>query len=297
MSKPLLGLIAGAILGMLDGASAWFTPAVRPVILSIVIASTIKGLLTGLFAGWIARKTNSMPLAIVSGLALGLALSYLAAATSPGHYYFEIMLPGCILGGIAGFASQRLGTPRTSAAAMAMIAIVIFAMPMHASTRSVVADKVIDAPVADVFAMWTTSAGLAKFFAPVSHVEPRVGGEYTVVFYPDIDAEGTTYGTKGAHVLAIEPNRRIVFEWHTFVTKALANHSTPPVVSPEERNETPLPTSVEIVFEPRGEHQTAIHLSHNGFRSGAKWDESYKYFQWAWPYVLDSLAKSVAAKR
>jgi|GEM_PF-199219 len=293
MSKPLLGLIAGTILGALDGASAWFTPAVRPVILSIVIASTIKGLLTGLFAGWVARRTNSMTLAIISGLALGLALSYLAAATSPGHYYFEIMLPGCILGGIAGFASQRLGKARVPAASIAML-LILFALPSQAATRTVVAEKVVDAPVADVYAMWTTSEGLAKFFAPVAHVDPRVGGEYTIVFYPDIDPIGAIYGTKGAHVLAVEPNRRLVFEWTTFVTKALAGHSAPPVVSTEERNETPLPTSVEITFEPRGEHQTLIHLAHNGFRSSAKWDESYKYFQWAWPYVLDSLAKSVS---
>lgn len=119
MSKPLLGLIAGAILGLIDGASAWFTPAVRPVILSILMGSTVKGLLTGVFAGWIARVSNSMLLAVVSGLALGLLLSYLVAAMPGGngeHYYLQIMLPGCLLGGIAGFASQKLGRPRAAAA-------------------------------------------------------------------------------------------------------------------------------------------------------------------------------------
>jgi hypothetical protein len=170
MSKPLLGLIVGTILGLLDGASAWFTPDARPIFLSIIIGSTIKGLITGVFAGWIARVTNSMVLAIVSGLALGLLLSYLAAATSPdpnGHYYYsEIMLPGCALGAIAGFASQKLGRPRSSAATAAIASLLLFAVvPMHAAERTVRAEVVGNAPVAAVWKAWTTSEGLAKFFA------------------------------------------------------------------------------------------------------------------------------------
>jgi peptidoglycan/LPS O-acetylase OafA/YrhL len=113
MSKLLLGLVVGGVLGLIDGATAWFTPEVRPVLLSIVIASTCKGLITGIVAGWIARRTNSLPMAICGGLLVGLALSYAAAAVSPGpdgtYYYWEIMLPGAVLGAIVGFASQRFG--------------------------------------------------------------------------------------------------------------------------------------------------------------------------------------------
>ena len=289
MSKPLLGLFLGAILGMIDGASAWFTPAVRPVILSIIIASTMKGLITGLLAGWVARVTNSIAYAVIVGLATGLLLSYLAAATSPGHYYFQIMLPGCILGGIAGFASQKLGRPR---AAAVMLTVVLFAIPMHAADRTVSAEAIVNAPVADVYAAWTTPAGLAKFFAPKSVIDPRPGGEYTVVFYPDVDAEGSIYGTKGAHVLAVDPPHSISFEWITFVTKPLAGHSTPPVVSAAERNVTPLPTRVDVTFEPLDATRTRITLAHHGFGNGEKWDESYAYFEHAWAYVLAQLTKA-----
>jgi hypothetical protein len=121
MSKPLLGLLLGAILGTLDGASAWFTPEVRPFIVSIVIASTMKGLITGVIAGWIARLTNSIGYAMITGLGVGLLLSYLVAALPDAngqHYYLQIMLPGTILGGIAGFASQRFGRARSTAAAV-----------------------------------------------------------------------------------------------------------------------------------------------------------------------------------
>ena len=29
MSKPLIGIVLGAVLGAIDGLTAWFTPAVR----------------------------------------------------------------------------------------------------------------------------------------------------------------------------------------------------------------------------------------------------------------------------
>jgi len=112
MSKLMLGLVAGAVLGALDGLSAWFTPEVREQMLSIVIGSTFKGLLTGLAAGWVAKKWNSMTAAVLVGLGVGLALSYTVAAMpdeSGNHYYLQIVLPGSILGLIVGFASQRFG--------------------------------------------------------------------------------------------------------------------------------------------------------------------------------------------
>ena len=112
MSKLILGLVAGAVLGCLDGLTAWFTPEVRTQMLSIVIGSTGKGLLTGLAAGWVAKRFNSMTAAVLVGLVVGFALSYAVAAMGDAegnHYYLQIVLPGAILGLIVGFASQRFG--------------------------------------------------------------------------------------------------------------------------------------------------------------------------------------------
>ena len=110
MSKPLFGLILGAILGIFDGLTALFTPAARAQIVGIVIGSTVKGLIAGVLIGWFARKVNSLPLGILFGGAIGLLLAYLVAAM-PGpegkHYYFEIMLPGTIVGLIVGYATQK----------------------------------------------------------------------------------------------------------------------------------------------------------------------------------------------
>ena len=113
MSKPMLGLSLGAALGFIDGASAYAYPYpdVRAQIIAIVIGSTFKGLLTGLMAGFFAIKLRSLPLGIVFGLTIGLILSWLVALANPNHYYFEIMLPGGLLGAIVGFATQRFGRP------------------------------------------------------------------------------------------------------------------------------------------------------------------------------------------
>jgi hypothetical protein len=112
MNKIVLGLLLGGILGIFDGLTAWFTPAVRAQLLGIVIGSTVKGLITGVLIGYFARKVNSLPLGILFGLGVGLVLAFAVAAIpnpSGQHYYFEIMLPGGILGIIVGYATQRFG--------------------------------------------------------------------------------------------------------------------------------------------------------------------------------------------
>jgi uncharacterized membrane protein YhaH (DUF805 family) len=116
MPKPLLGLVLGAILGAIDGACAYAYPAVRDQIVGIVIGSTFKGLLTGVIAGFFATRLRSLPIGIAIGLAAGLLLSYaVAAMPNPdgSHYYWEIMLPGSVLGAIVGFATQRYGRDTT----------------------------------------------------------------------------------------------------------------------------------------------------------------------------------------
>ena len=110
MNKPVFGLLLGGFLGIFDGLTAWFTPEVRAQILMIVIGSTFKGLIAGIAIGFFAKKVHSLPLGILFGLAVGMFLAFLIAMSpqpSGQHYYFEIMLPGSLLGAIVGFATQR----------------------------------------------------------------------------------------------------------------------------------------------------------------------------------------------
>jgi hypothetical protein len=113
MNKPVAGIIAGAILGILDGATAWFTPAARPEIVTIMMGSSVKGMLVGIAAGFFARKVNSNAAGIAFGSVVGLILAFaVAALPQPDghHYYLEIMLPGFITGAIIGYLTQRAGT-------------------------------------------------------------------------------------------------------------------------------------------------------------------------------------------
>jgi hypothetical protein len=109
MSKPLIGILLGAVLGAFDGLTAWFTPAVRDQLGAIVISSTFKGIIAGIAIGFFAKKFHSLPIGLLFGLAIGAVLAWLTARFAVGGYYFEIMLPGSLVGLIVGFATQRYG--------------------------------------------------------------------------------------------------------------------------------------------------------------------------------------------
>lgn len=114
MSKPLIGVILGAVLGALDGLTAWFTPEVRNDLASIVVSSTFKGIIAGIAIGFFARKFRSLPLGILFGLIVG-ALLALPIALMMGKYYFQIILPGSMVGLIVGFATQKYGNSPATA--------------------------------------------------------------------------------------------------------------------------------------------------------------------------------------
>jgi len=121
MNKPVLGLVLGGVLGALDGLTALVSaPEVAPQIVGIVIGSMGKGLVAGLLIGWIARKLHSLPLALLIGLGIGalLALPF-ALGTDPTtgkRYFWEIMIPGSIVGLMVGYATQKFGQPAAQSA-------------------------------------------------------------------------------------------------------------------------------------------------------------------------------------
>lgn len=121
MNKILVGILVGAALGLVDGATAWFTPAARAQIVGILIGSTIKGMIAGIAAGWFARKVQSVAAGIVFGLLVGALLAFGVCQLQGGKYYFEIMLPGSIVGLIVGWTTQRYGRiPQRSSTAAAI---------------------------------------------------------------------------------------------------------------------------------------------------------------------------------
>jgi hypothetical protein len=119
MSKPVLGIVLGGVLGIFDGLSALVSaPEVAPQIVEIVAGSTFKGILAGVLIGWIATRTRSMQIGLLAGLAIGAFFAFLVAAMPQPdgtHYWWQIMLPGSVLGLIVGYATQRYGRPPSMA--------------------------------------------------------------------------------------------------------------------------------------------------------------------------------------
>jgi hypothetical protein len=117
MNKPVFGLVLGGILGIFDGLTALISaPETKAQILGIVMGSTFKGLIAGVLIGFFARKVRSLPLGILFGLVVGAILAYLV--TLGGPYFWEIVLPGSLVGVIVGYATQKYGeAPRASSTA------------------------------------------------------------------------------------------------------------------------------------------------------------------------------------
>jgi hypothetical protein len=120
MNKPVFGLVLGGILGIFDGLSALVSsPEVSSQIAGIVVGSTFKGLIAGVLIGWFAKKVNSLPLGVAFGLIVGAALALPIAIMNSNalhhNYYWQIMLPGSVVGLIVGYATQRYVPSRGAA--------------------------------------------------------------------------------------------------------------------------------------------------------------------------------------
>jgi hypothetical protein len=106
MKKPVFAMLLGGVLGVFDGLTALISaPETRPDIVMIVVGSTIKGIVAGLIIGLVAQRTQSLAIGIAVGLAVGAALA--ALITIGGPYFWEIVLPGAVVGLIVGYATFK----------------------------------------------------------------------------------------------------------------------------------------------------------------------------------------------
>ena len=113
MKKIGLAMLLGAILGAIDGLTAWFEPSVRDQLGTIVMLSSLKSVIAGLLIGIFAVYMKKELAVTLFGFAVGLLLAYLVAmAPDPKtgeHYYLQIMIPGALVGLIVGYATARYG--------------------------------------------------------------------------------------------------------------------------------------------------------------------------------------------
>jgi hypothetical protein len=113
MKKILLAMALGAVLGLLDGSSAWFSPDARDKLGSIILWSALKDVTAGFLIGVVAALVRSKVAVATWGLLVGLGLAFLVAMQpdpdTGKHYYLAIMLPGGLVGLLVGYFTARYG--------------------------------------------------------------------------------------------------------------------------------------------------------------------------------------------
>lgn len=157
---------------------------------------------------------------------------------------------------------------------VAALAAALLVLGAHAEERGIAREVTVKAPVEQVYKAWTTSEGVASFFAPEARVEPRSGGLFEVWMNPY--APPGQRGADDMRFLALQENRMISFTWNA-----------PPHL-PEARAQR---TVVIVRFQPAADGQTQVSLNHLGWGDGGQWDAAYKYFENAWTNVLANLQK------
>ena len=143
--------------------------------------------------------------------------------------------------------------------------------------RRIVKEIVVKAAPEAVFKAWSTSEGVASFFAPEARIEARPDGPFEVYINPY--AEPGMKGADNMRVLGVQENRMISFSWNA-----------PPNL-PQARAQR---TFVTVRMQPEGASETRVRLTHVGWGDGGEWDQAYTYFDRAWGNVLANLQKRFA---
>lgn len=159
---------------------------------------------------------------------------------------------------------------------LTVLILCLTGVSVYAQDRVLRAEFVLKAPVDQVWALWTTEAGIRSFLAPAANIEPKVDGLYEILFSPD--KPPGQRGAEGLRIIAFEPPRRLVFTWNA------------PPDQPSIRAQR---TVVELRLEPSGQ-DTRLTFLHWGWGSGPDWDRAFVYFDRAWgSFVLPSLVHRV----
>ena len=144
--------------------------------------------------------------------------------------------------------------------------------PTPGISKTVRVEGDVDAPVAEVWRVFTTSEGAEEFFAQKANIRLALGGPYEIQFDPNDDRSGT----KGLKVLSYAPEEMISFQWNA-----------PPEL-PEVRNGG---TWVVVQMHPLNAIRTHVTIAHLGWKSGQQWDQAYVHFQRGWSELMQRLQK------
>lgn len=142
--------------------------------------------------------------------------------------------------------------------------------------RMIRKETVVKGSPEQVFKLWTTSDGIAKFFSPESKIELKLGGAYDIYMsMKDPDKQGKR-GAEGARILGYIENEMLAFDW-----------GFPPAV--ESLRYAGAKTQVVLRFINLGDGRVRVKLTQLGWGAGPDWDKGYEYFDKAWGHVLQQL--------
>lgn len=145
--------------------------------------------------------------------------------------------------------------------------------------RAIVTERVMPAPVGEVFETFTNGAAMTETVGVQSNIDFRIGGEFGLWFAPDAP-EGER-GSENCQILSYLPDRMLSFTWNA-----------PPTI-PDARGRR---SWVVVEFEPLGDHWSRVRLTHTGFGEGEAWDATHAYFEKAWPGFLDAMQRGFASR-
>lgn len=134
-------------------------------------------------------------------------------------------------------------------------------------TDPVVVEQVVATDAATLYRHWLSN--------PDANIDPRIGGRYEFLFRTDEPAG--FQGGEGCRILAMEPDRLLVFTWNSppgFVTRG--QH-----------------TWVVLTLTPV-DGGTLLRLAHWGHGQGPEWDANREYFEAAWVRMVEGVAAAYA---
>lgn len=161
---------------------------------------------------------------------------------------------------------------------LGVIAAVVFAQ-QPAQQPPLRTEIVVDAPIEEVWAAWTTETGLESWLAQSAQVELWPGGRYSTNSSGKISEPGTI----NLKILAFDPQRVLCF------TKTAPADEFPAVGASGGLWAVITLTSLD-------DAQTLVQQSTLGLREGEEWDQARIFFKQSDRYVLEMLRRRFAGQ-
>lgn len=133
-------------------------------------------------------------------------------------------------------------------------------------------EVLVSSPIDRVWWAWTTSEGMASWWAKQSWIDLKIDGPFELYFL--LDQPRGSQGAEGCRILSYVPPEMLSFSWNF-----------PPEI-PEIRFEH---TWVVLRFARIGPSETRVVFDQLGWKQGSAWEKGWRYFDEAWGQVLDQL--------